>query len=271
MESTRRKFLKGAAAGGALVTLGALGGVGGFKAGQSITKVEYELEIAKLRTLLKLYQELEKVGIDALLSTALKALKLPLETVKMGIGTLKEAVAKAEEALGNFLSFLLNWRELLREGEETLSGLASRIEEVGVKIARALGKVLPFAEAVIEFFARLLQKLPFGVGRELGEALESIKTLLQGLPETLEKMVQVIFRGLKEDVYPQGNGRSRAEEQFSEPIKVGLLEPLRVFMENVVALVDSIERDLAEPIETALAERARIRQQIEEFRRQHNI
>ncbi len=271
MEPARRKFLKQAAAGGAFIAFGALGGAGGFKAGQTIARTEYELEIAKLRTLLKLYQELEKVGIDALLGTALKAIKLPLETVKKGIGTVKEAMEKAEEALNRLLSFLSRWRDLLKEGEEILSALVSRLEDVARAIARTLGKTLPFAEAIIEFFARLLQKLPFGAGKELGEALESIRTLLGKLPETIEKVTGKVFASLKEDVYPQGNGRSRVEEEFSEPIKVGLLEPLKEFLENVIALVDSFEKDFAAPIETALAERARIRQQIEEFRREHNL
>jgi len=36
-------------------------------------------------------------------------------------------------------------------------------------------------------------------------------------------------------------------------------------------LVESFEKDFSSPIEEALAKREEIRQQIEEFRRQHNI
>ncbi len=271
MDSSRRRFLKGAAAGGVILATGALGGAGGFKAGQSITRVEYELEITKLRTLLKLYQELEKVGIDALLETALKAVTLPLETVKKGLEAMKGAVGKAEEALSRLLSFLSRWRDLLKEGEEILSALASWMGEAGAAMVKTLGRVLPFAEAVIDFFARLLQKLPFGAGKAFGEALESIKTLLEKLPEAVDRVSRDVFRGLREDIFPGNGSRSRVEEEFSEPIKVGLLEPLKEFLENVAALVDSLEKDFAEPIETALAERTKIRQQIEEFRRQYNL
>ncbi|MCS7285611.1 MAG: hypothetical protein RMK30_00305 [Anaerolineae bacterium] len=271
MDTRRRKILKGAAAGGALLTLGVIGGVGSFKAGQNLAKVEYELEIAKLRTLIKLYQELDKIGIDALLKTALKTITLPLETVKKGISVLKEAVEKAEEALSRLLSALARWQELLKEGKEIVLEIVSSMEEAGKLMARALGKILPFAEAVIEFFARLLQKLPFGAGKELGEALESVKTLLRNLPQIVERINLKIFGGLGEDINPGDSGKAKVEEEVSEPIKLGLLEPLKVFLEDVMVLVDSIERDFATPIETALAERAKIRQQIEEFRRQHGL
>ncbi len=271
MDESRRKFLKKAATGGVILSLGALSGVGGFKAGQTLTATEYELEIAKLRTLLKLYQELDKVGLDAILKTALKAIKMPLEAVKGGVKAIKEAIEKAEEALAKFLAFLARWREILKEGEKVLLVLGSGIEEAGKLMSGAIGKILPFAEAVIEFFAQLLRKLPFGAGRELGEALESIKNLLRELPENMGKISSGLIESLKEDIAPKGNGKAKAEEEFSEPIKTGLLEPLKKFLDDVNSLVESFEKDFSTPIEEALAKREEIRQQIEEFRRQYNI
>jgi len=271
MDKSRRKFLKEAAAGGVILSLGALSGFGGFKAGQTLTAAEYELEIAKLRTLLKLYQELDKIGLDALLKTALKAIKMPLEAVKEGVKALEEAIGKAEEALAKFLAFLARWREILKEGEKVLLALGSGMEEAGKLMSGAIGKILPFAEAVVEFFAQLLRKLPFGVGKELGEALESIKNLLRELPEIVEKISSGLINNMKEDIAPQGNGKAKVEEEFSEPIKIGLLEPLKRFLVDVNSLVESFEKDFSSPIEEALAKREEIRQQIEEFRRQHNI
>ncbi len=271
MDKTRRKILKGAAAGGALLTIGALSGAGGFKAGQTLTRTGYELEIARLRTLLKLYEELDKVGIDALLKTALKVIKAPLETVKAGIGVIKEAVEIAEEALRKFLSALERWRGFLEEGEEILKALISLLEETGKLIVKVIGKILPFAEAVVEFFARLLKSLPFGAGKQFGEALEGIKSILEKLPEALDKLNNGVFKSLKEDIFPRENGKAGAEEEFVEPVKVSLLEPLKKFLDDVAMLVDSLEKDFAAPIEGALAERARIHEQIETFRRQYNI
>lgn len=271
MDKTRRKILKGAAAGGALLTIGALGGAGGFKAGQTITRTGYELEIAKLRTLLKLYEELDKVGLDALLRTALKVIKLPADAVKTGIGSIREAIEIAEEALKKLLSALERWREFLKEGDEVLLTLISLLEETGKLMVKVVGKILPFAEAVIEFFAGLLKNLPFGAGKQFGEALEGIKSFLGKLPEALDKLNNRVFKSLKEDIFPQGNGKSRVEEEIAEPVRVSLLEPLKKFLDDVTALVDSLEEDLALPIEEALAERAKIREQIEAFRRQYNI
>jgi hypothetical protein len=145
------------------------------------------------------------------------------------------------------------------------------MEEAGKLMSGAIGKILPFAEAVVEFFAKLLRKLPFGAGKELGEALESIKSLLRELPEIVEKISSGLIESLKDDIAPQGNGKAKAEEEFSEPIKIGLLEPLRKFLGDVNSLIESFEKDFSSPIEEALAKREEIRQQIEELRRQYNI
>ena len=61
---TRRQLLTTAAGGGAALAVSALGGAA---IGSVLTRAEYEIELTKLRALVALYEQLERVGLDAIL------------------------------------------------------------------------------------------------------------------------------------------------------------------------------------------------------------
>ncbi|HUV73765.1 MAG TPA: hypothetical protein VMW79_05625, partial [Anaerolineae bacterium] len=94
---SRRQFLAGVTAGGAALVstnlaTGLVAGSLGTKAGQAVARLESEAELVKLRGLLGLYESLEQVGIDALLSTGVALLSASIEGLETGITALEKGV-----------------------------------------------------------------------------------------------------------------------------------------------------------------------------------
>lgn len=111
---SRRKFLTGAMAGGA-VGLAAAAGTGAVvwkvtdaqllaekeaaEAELVATQDRASAELARLQGLITLYEGLEKVGLDAILETGMAALALPLEAVAAGAKALASGLDWAEQAI----------------------------------------------------------------------------------------------------------------------------------------------------------------------------
>jgi hypothetical protein len=90
---SRRQFVAGVAAGGATLlstnlATGLVAGSLGTRAGQAVAELESEAELIKMRGLLSLYENLEQVGVDALLSTGIVILSASVEAVEKGITVL---------------------------------------------------------------------------------------------------------------------------------------------------------------------------------------
>ena len=94
---TRGQFIAGVAAGGAALVstnlaTGLVAGSLGTKAGQATAQMEAEVELLKLRGLVTLYENLEQVGLDALLSTGLVLVSASLQGLESGITVLESGV-----------------------------------------------------------------------------------------------------------------------------------------------------------------------------------
>ena len=83
----------GLTAGGAAVAASALGGAA---VGTLVTKAEYELEITKLRALVTLYEQLEKVGIDAIIGAGMNVVRGSMDAVKGGLRLVRDGIAASQ-------------------------------------------------------------------------------------------------------------------------------------------------------------------------------
>ena len=89
---TRRQLITTAAAGGAAIVVA---GLGGAAVGSAMTTAQYEIELTKLRALVALYEQLEKVGIDAVIQTGMNVVRGALDALKGGVSLLRSGVTTA--------------------------------------------------------------------------------------------------------------------------------------------------------------------------------
>ncbi len=254
---TRRQLMTTAVVGGAALIAGAVGGT----AATTAALAEKELELAKLRALVGLYENLEKVGIDAIIATGMNVLRGAFETVKTGVRLAREGITAAETALKNFQAMLDSLQSAVDLATRALTELARKLQAAESFVVTILGTALPLAEAIANFFNELIKKIPFGVGAEISRAISALIDLIRAVPATLDTLLTQLLKPLRDMFFP-ASGTATVRTNLFDPIINNLLTPLKKFLTDVETLLDKWEKEFTAPVQKALDERAQIRKQI---------
>lgn len=273
---SRRRLLVGGAMGVAALAAGGLGGgaiglawgdaQGATRATETAasTRRDLEAEIARLQGLVRLYQNLEKVGIDALLSAAISGLELGLKGLRDAVLAIRKAVVTVDASVSNVEGAFGTLRAGLSLAEGFVSVLRGQLKLMQTAMFDVTGKLSPVTDAVGSFLANLIAKIPFGVGAKILEANTRIGDVLGGLPDALDAISTRLLEPLRKDWLTEDETKG-LKGQLLAPIRNDLLKPLASFLGDVAAFLGDLEAKLFGPAKAAIAERDMIRQQIAAF------
>ena len=264
---TRRQLLTTAAAGGAGLAVGALGGAA---VGSVLTRAEYEIELTKLRALVALYEQLERVGLDAILQTGLNVVRGALDAVKGGVNLLQSGVATVETALANFQTLLDSLRSAASGAGQVLDDLTQKFKAAEGLIVAVLGTALPLAESIAGFFNAILQKIPFGIGDDIRRAVDALVALVRAIPTVVDTITNQLIQPMRDAFFPS-TGDPTVKASLIDPIVKNVLEPAKKQLSDIDNLAISWDRDLTTPVQAALTERQKIRDQIADYRKQNGM
>jgi hypothetical protein len=259
---TRRQLLITATVGGAALVAGAVGGT----AVTGATRVQTELELVKLRALVTLYEQLEKIGIDAIVSTGMNVVRSALDTVKGGVRLARDGVTAVETALKNFQALVDNLRGAADAATRILTDLSQKLQAAEALVVSALGNARPLADSIGNFFGELIKKIPFGIGDDLLRAINALTDLVRAIPVTLDTMLNQLLKPLRDLFFPS-TGNALMKSNLVDPITQNLLTPLAKFLTDSEAFIDHWEKDFVQPVQGALNDRAKVRKQIAQVRR----
>jgi hypothetical protein len=270
----RRQFLVGAAAGGAVLVstnlaTGLVAGSLGSKAGQAVAQLESEAELLKLRGLLALYENLEQVGIDALLSTGVAALSLSLEGLQAGITVLEKGVGLVDAGVSAFERSFSSIRGGLILVEGLFVGLETRVEQLQEAMSEVQEFVAPVSDAVGSLLSSLVERIP-GVGPATLDALDRISELTGALPDAIGEVRSRLVEPLREDWFTDDE-ESGLKGELLNPLQEELLEPLETFLGDLADAIDQWQGELVDPVEEALTEREAIKRQIADYKSREGI
>ncbi|MDI7275589.1 MAG: hypothetical protein QME94_06390 [Anaerolineae bacterium] len=223
---------------------------------------ELEAEIRLLKRQLALYHELDRVGLDDLIRNLLEVYDRLWPPVRDAVGLLLRALRAVEEGLTHFEAGLSTLRGAARTFSGLLAGIESRIQGLERSIADALACTPPVGQAVAYFLAWLIDRLPFGLGGAIVQAAERLGELGASLPTLISEARSKLLGPLDDEWLSQREGEGLQGRLFT-PLRAGLLEPLRVHLEEVDRMAGQWEEQSAQPLRAALDERARIRQELE--------
>jgi hypothetical protein len=273
---SRRRFLAGAAAGGAAGLAVAAGtGVAVWNVVDKQAQADLEAaqaEIARLQGLVDLYENLEKIGLDAIISTGMKALALPLEAVELGAKALKSGLDWAEGALLSLQEALPTAQESILWLEGQVSAIADGIEKLETAVGNALEKATDnaVAEALEDLANMLLDNLPFGLGDKIRQVLDGMVALVTSVDELVEGINTLFLEPMREEWFATEDGGGVAAT-WIEPLVEHVLDPVEAHLESLAALADTWQQELASPAQQALAERAAVREEIARYRDEHSL
>jgi hypothetical protein len=273
---SRRQFLTGAVVGGAAgLAIAAGTGVAVWNMADAETQVAIETadaEIARLQGLVDLYEDLEKVGLDAILQTGMAAMALPLQAVELGAKALKGGLEAIEEALISLEEALPSARESILWLESQVSAVADGIEKLETALAAALQKAAdnPVAEALADFAAMVLDNLPFGLGDRIREVLDGLVGLVTSVDELVEGINTRLLEPLRANWFSDEDGEGLGAA-IVDPVIEHVLDPLEAHLADLVTLADTWQAKLVEPSQQALAERVQIREEIAQYKSDHGF
>jgi hypothetical protein len=260
-------LLTTAAAGGAGLAVSALGGAA---VGSVMTRAEYEIELTKLRALVALYEQLERIGLDAILQTGMNIVRGALDAVKGGVNLLRDGVTAVEGALANFQALLDSLRVAANSATQGFDDLMQKFHAAEGIVIAVLGTALPLAESIAGFFNSLLQKIPFGVGDNIKRAVDALVSLIRAIPSVVDASTSQLLKPLRDAFFPP-SGDPTVKSSLIDPISKNVLVPLKKQLGDIDNLVTSWEKDLTAPVQAALTERQKIRDQIADYKKQNGM
>jgi hypothetical protein len=284
---SRRRFLTGVAAGGAVGLAAAAGtGVAIWKVADAEAlaakeAAEAELltvqestaaELARLEGLVNLYENLEKVGLDAILETGMMAVTLPLQAVEVGAKSLKAGLDWAENALLSLSEALPTARESLVWLEDQVSAVAEGITKLETSVGQALDKATDnsIGRALQDFSKMVLDYLPFGLGDRIRGVLDGIVSLVTGVDELVAGINTALLEPLRSRWFSADDGEGLGTS-LVDPLITKILDPLEAHLVNLSVLADNWQNDLLAPTQGALANRSKIRDEIARYKQEHGL
>jgi len=295
---SRRKFLTGAVAGGAAGLAVAAGSsvavwrvtnsqivstretaAADLEAAQDAAEVELggvvgdaAEELAKLLGLLDLYQELDKIDLDGIIEKGLAAAALSLAALEAGARALKSGLEWAERALLAVAEAIPTAEEALLWLEARVSALADAIESLENSVALALERATDNAvgEAVKEFVTKILDALPFGLGDKFRAALDGLVTLVTSVDDLVEGINTKLLEPLRENWF-SGEEDGGVSGTFFDPLVIKILDPMEEHLDNLAALADTWQTELATPAQQAITTRASLRAEIDRYKEEYGL
>jgi hypothetical protein len=231
-----------------------------------------EAEIARLQGLVDLYENLEKIPLEAIMKAGMAAVALPIDAVQAGARALKSGLEAIEEAL-------ISLEEALPNAREAILWLERRVKEVAYAIAdleRSIGQALerasdnPIAERLQDVVGMVLDKLPFDFGDRIRGVFAGLVDLLTSIDELVEGINIRLLEPLRLTWFSADEGEGIGA-LLVDPLVENILDPLEAHLEELVSLADTWENKLVAPTQEALQERAALQDEILRYKKDHGF
>ncbi len=221
--------------------------------------------------LLTLYEELENISLEDVVTEGVTAVSEELTALLDQIPMLQEGVAVSRAALDAFEEKI----PLLENGRVWLAAQTTKMETFMANIEQfvqdAAEKAGPFIEMFVDWMEKVLRWLPFGLGEKSANILNAIVALLTETPATLSGLQVNVSEPMAMLLGPTDQPEASIRTQMVQPVRDQVLakaEKVIVLSQNV----DTAYREkVASPTETAVARRQAIQQMITTYRQEHQI
>lgn len=240
-----------------------------------IQTMEGELDQANQRVnlfagLLGLYEQLDQTNLDE---------------------ALQQGMANVEGMFSSFINNLPSVREGLEAGQQALAELESQIPLVEsgrqwllqhlIKLTdyytvaeailqTAVEQIGSFLEMVLAWFQGVLKWLPFGLGDKAAQVTQALTDLLTETPNTISGLRVNVSQPL--DLWlAEEEGQKRIHSRLIVPVRERAIRPANEAMVQAEELQTTYQRVLVVPAQNALQTRHLLREQISQYRAEHQI
>lgn len=251
---SRRQFLKAAAAGGALVAL-----TGGLAVGYGYWSVLRQ-DAIRMSSLVALYEEMDRLGLDAKLGAALVAIGNRIGTLRAAAESLRAGLQGGRAALLEFQSGFAPLQAGLRWLRQSVTTLSQRLLALENSVNGLLELTGPLTETVGGFLRWILDRLPGSAAEQVRDGLERLGEVVSPLPDLVEGLHQRILEPL--EAWFDARSAEGLGPNLVDPLLTLVLDPAEALLDQIVELFRSWEEEWAGSLQQTLERRQAIREQI---------
>jgi hypothetical protein len=232
---------------------------------------EANTRVSVLAGLVALYQQLEQLDLNGVLSSGFGAVGTLLGRLSSRLPNVGTGLSLSRQALDQFeqqTTVMDNGRQWLGHQLSKLNRYYEAVELVLRTVAEGAGSLM---QMMNDWLQKLLGWLPFGLGRQSSEVMENLTTLVTEVPHTIN--------GLRVNVLQPLNSWLAVNERNEIPLQANLIKPLRqqafeptqaILAETETALT-SYRVELLEPTQTILTHRQALSDRIQAYREHHQV
>jgi hypothetical protein len=227
-------------------------------------------QIGVLSGLIALYDQVEAADVSGLVEDGLTAVADSLNGLVNRSPLLSDGVAIGQMALSeleNNIPLLENGRAWLDAHQARLNAYFITLE---VLLQNAVERVGPFLEMVGQWFQDLRKWLPFNLGERTAEVMTAATNLLGETPHTISGLDTNVAQAL--DVWLVRDDEDiHLRRAIIKPLREQVLDNAQAMTAEVSQTHLTFQERLAAPWQTAVAQQRQLREQIAQYRQEHQV
>jgi hypothetical protein len=227
-------------------------------------------QLATVRGLLALYEELEAVDLAAVTSGGMAAFGGAIGDLMADIPSVSEGLQTGRKALDEFEAQL----PLIEQGRYWLEGqmaiVRAALEAAETALNGAVNAGGTLLQLLNRWFEDILEWLPFGIGKGALAIMSAVSAVLGEVPETLDGLQANVAGPLDEWLARDGD-EIRLQRRLIKPVREDVLARAGSTVERVGSVNEVYEAQLREPIAVVVERQRLIREQIVEYRQSHSV
>jgi hypothetical protein len=236
----------------------------------TVELAEANQQVSLLAGLVALYEQFESVDVEAAVTGGMAAVSETITEWVEGIPTLDEGIELGRQALDD----LENHIPLLENGRIWLDSQIDKVQlyyrAIELLLETAVETIGPFLQMINEWFQKVNRWLPFNLGEQAVNVMDSITTLLVETPHTVSGLHTNIAQPL--DVWlSRENGETPLQQKVVKPLREGVLDKAKVATAKAQQVQTVYQTQLIEPAQTAVDAQRAFRTQIAQYRELHQI
>lgn len=228
-----------------------------------------EGKLTEYKDLITLYDQLESVGLDGLTQAGLQSAATGLTTalgltplVQTGVHSARGLLEEFEKVLPDFhdgLTWLSNQVINLKLGLFGLEQAAQKtLTDAATGVVAVFGGFITF----------VLKYLPFDIGTQTRTTFDKTQTLITQTADITKQTDERLFNKMSRYV---SGGDSSWQKKLVAPLREQTLAPADKLVTAVNDAQTTFTHALSTPVQTALSQRATLRQKITEHRTAHGL
>jgi hypothetical protein len=227
-------------------------------------------QVSLLAGLVALYEQLEGVDVSAALDEGFSAVSETITQWVEEIPTLDEGIELGRQALDD----LENHIPLLENGRIWLDSQVDKVQlyyrAIELLLEAAVETLGPFLQMLNEWFQKVNRWLPFNLGQQATDIMDSITTLLAETPHTVNGLNTNIAQPL--DVWlSREDGDTALRRRVVKPLREGVLAKTKEATSKAQQVQSVYQTQLLAPAQTAVDAQRAFRTQIAQYRELHQI